>query len=217
MNPTISSVIVSAALVLIAFPTTAQTTGEPPLTEPIIAFLGGTAEALDFGTPHPDASAELAHFGDFVGVWRTESVVNVGGQTFRGWPGTWAWRHAVGGYGIRDLFHQAEADLPPPMAEFKRDNTLLTTRVFDPVIGRWRVFWISNANGFNGSPSGGAYEAVRTGDRIVMTKATEPGRPLSRIVFSDIAPNSFTWQNETSSDDGATWVAPVRVEARRIR
>ncbi|MEM6326847.1 MAG: hypothetical protein AAF791_06960 [Bacteroidota bacterium] len=187
------------------------------LPEAVVAFLGGDADQLDFGTANPDGPDAFDEFGAFVGVWRTESVVTVNGQTFRGWPGTWAWRHAIGGYGIRDLFHQDESDLPPPAVGFGRDSYLLTTRVFDPVIGRWRVFWIGNANGFNDSPSGGTYEAVRDGDRIVMTKPAEPGQPLSRVVFSEITPDSFTWRNETSTDDGATWSAPVRIEVRRIR
>lgn len=65
---------------------------------------------------------------------------------------------------------------------------------------RWRQTWVDNQGGYFalvGGPEGADFVLVnrRLGDDV----------PIQRMVFTDIAPESFTWRWQTSADSGATW------------
>jgi hypothetical protein len=55
----------------------------------------------------------------------------------------------------------------------------------------------------------------KQGDDIVQL-GNRPDGKLIRWSFSEIIPNSFRWQGETSDDQGATWRLNAEFFARRV-
>jgi hypothetical protein len=83
-----------------------------------------------------------------------------------------------------------------------------TIRFFDPKINAWRSTWIEPINGRVRRFIGRA-----DGEDIVLLSDEE--EPRLRWRFTDITPDSFTWQGEISHDAGATWTLEERMEASR--
>jgi hypothetical protein len=64
----------------------------------------------------------------------------------------------------------------------------------------WRQTWVDNQGGYFALTGG------QEGDRFVLTNTQlSEQAPLQRMVFEDIAQNSFTWRWQRSTDNGATW------------
>lgn len=189
-----------------------------PIPEAIVEFLGGDEKSLEFGSMGEGAPEEMAQFGQLTGLWHCHQYAFVQGQWFDGWDALWAWRYGVGGFVIEDYWYQPEANLPPTMTGFGRDVHLLNLRVFDSAAGFWRVAWLSNTNGVNGSTPFGTFEASLDGEgRLVMTPPPVEGQPLRRIVFQKMTAKSFEWLRQVSEDDGKSWETRFRIEATRIR
>jgi hypothetical protein len=62
--------------------------------------------------------------------------------------------------------------------------------------------------------------AQRDGDELRLEQrygALGPNPTIRRITYSKIAPDSFSWASDLSTDDGKTWaVNDLRIEAHRI-
>jgi len=68
---------------------------------PITSFLAG-----GFGELHPKAPPETAQFGQLVGIWRAEAEIRAGDGSWReSAPGYWAWKYAIDGFAVRDLWY----------------------------------------------------------------------------------------------------------------
>jgi len=181
---------------------------DPPA---LAAFLASGLGALDARAP-----AQTGEFGRLVGVWDVEQEIRKRDGSWAGtWPGVWAWKFAIDGYAVQDLFCQSGASLPPYMAGFGRDYLLTAIRVFDARSGRWRVAWMANGAGLTPGADFGTFEATLEEGRLVMTSAAASPMGDQRIVFSGFSDHAFLWESEFSSDGGATWQTVMRIRARR--
>jgi len=85
-----------------------------------------------------------------------------------------------------------------------------TIRFYDPSIDAWRSTRVEPVNGrvrrFTGRPA--------DGDILL---ASDEEDPRLRWRFTDIGPDSFTWQAEASHDGGRTWVFEEQMHATRRR
>ena len=73
--------------------------------------------------------------------------------------------------------------------------------VFAPKAGVWRQTWVDSQGGY--IPLTGGSE----GDGVTLTTLRNPKNPdaVNHMVFTDIQPESFTWNWESSKDGGKTW------------
>ena len=85
-----------------------------------------------------------------------------------------------------------------------------TIRFYDPSIDAWRSTWVEPVNcrvrRFTGRPA--------DGDILLVSNEEDP---QLRWRFTDIGPDSFTWQGEASHDGGRTWVFEEQMRATRHR
>ena len=182
-----------------------------PRTIPSIReFLGE-----DLGTRHEKAPPETEQFGRLVGLWTVETeMAGMTGELVESAPGIWAWKYAIDGFAVRDLWYQGADNLPPYMANLGRDYLLTANRIFDVASKRWQVAWMANGAGSVMGADFGTFTAVLEGDEIVMTSAPGPFG-TQRVVFHEIGADSFRWKSEYSMDEGKTWRLVMRMHARR--
>lgn len=84
--------------------------------------------------------------------------------------------------------------------------------VYQKITGTWRQTWVDNSSEYidlNGTFKGNK--------RIFITEGPGPdgNTVLKRMVFYNITENSFTWDWESSSDDGKTWKLLWRIHYKR--
>lgn len=168
-----------------------------------------------FGNRHPRAPAELEQFGRLAGIWEcTQEMRRQDGSWATVGTALWVWRYALGGFAIQDLWYQSEDSLPSYLGDLGHDYLLSGLRTYDVRTGKWKIAWTANGMGQTPGDDFGLLEAEWDGARMVLT--SPPGEyGLQRVTFHDIEPNSFTWVSEFSRDGGATWMAVMRVSARR--
>jgi len=190
----------------------AQGVGDPQSIAAIQAFL-----AEGFGALSPDAPPETRDFGRLVGLWRTEqSVMGPEGSWMGSAPGYWAWKYALGGFAVRDLWFQPEADLTPNMTHLNRDYMLTGMRIYDVRANEWKVAWMANGRGTLQGADFGTFVAEEESGNVIMSGPPIPGVGHQRVKFEGITDDSFEWYSEFSQDGGETWIAVMRVRATRI-
>lgn len=121
--------------------------------------------------------------------------------------GRWSARASFGGKVIEDHFVQ-QVDGVDAAAAF-------TLRTFCEETGRWEMVYL-----WAGQPATGvlAFVGRRVDDEMHLNlQALGPDGQvvLSRIRFFDITSESFSWENRTSVDNGATWFTATLLELRR--
>jgi len=82
--------------------------------------------------------------------------------------------------------------------------------VYDGTTGAWKVIWVNPVTGAENHLVG-----RRVGNEVVQEGRCADGS-LIRWSFIDIAPDSFTWRGERSTDDGATWILEREFFGRRM-
>lgn len=75
----------------------------------------------------------------------------------------------------------------------------LSYSVYIPREKKWRQTWVDDQGSYIDLEGG------QEGDTVVLTTLPREGAPQSRMVFSNITPNSFKWVWETKQKDG-TWL-----------
>lgn len=84
--------------------------------------------------------------------------------------------------------------------------------VFHKQTGTWRQTWVDSNQGYIDLE--GAFDGDK---RIFQTEGPGPnGKPMKkRMVFSNITKDSFTWDWESSMDDGKSWELHWRIHYKR--
>jgi hypothetical protein len=78
----------------------------------------------------------------------------------------------------------------------------MSVSTYDAQDGKWKQTWVDNAGNYI------ALVGEFKDGKMVFTRhtTTRQGRPvIQRMVFSDIKPDSFSWNWESSADEGKTW------------
>ena len=89
----------------------------------------------------------------------------------------------------------------------------MSVSTFDPATRRWRQTWVDNT---------GAYldfdAALVDGDMAFERAFLKDGqRVRQRMVFRDVTADAFTWDWQTSRDDGASWKTTWQIAYRRAK
>jgi len=180
-------------------------------TTPDRSGLGnGLIEALHVDRPDLIHADKLMLFGRFVGSWRLSWT---GTGTEPGLPaatiGELHFGWVLGGRAVQDIWIVPGRGEPgegqPPLAFHGS-----TIRFYDPSIDAWRSTWIEPINGrvrrFIGRDI--------AGDIVLLSEEDDP---QLRWRFTDIEPDSFTWEAEVSEDGGDSWHFDERMLATRSR
>jgi hypothetical protein len=116
-----------------------DTSASDPMNIPAIkSFLGG-----GFGAKHEKAPQELDQFGRLVGLWHVAAEMRRQDGTWaESAPGVWAWKYAIDGFAVRDLWYQGADNLPVYMANLGRDYLLTANRIYDVANKVWQVAWM---------------------------------------------------------------------------
>lgn len=83
--------------------------------------------------------------------------------------------------------------------------------VYNPKLKRWQQTWVDNNGAYIAMNSG-----VANGNLAIQTirNAATPNS-ASRMVFTNVKPDSFTWRWEATKDGGKTWKLSWRLEYKR--
>ncbi|MDX1587231.1 MAG: DUF1579 family protein [Balneolaceae bacterium] len=86
--------------------------------------------------------------------------------------------------------------------------------VYNPQRQRWHQAWADNQGGYINLT--GSFE----GNKRIFQTGPRPGPGgntiISRMVFYDISKATFTWDWESSTDQGETWELNWRIKYRRV-
>jgi hypothetical protein len=86
-----------------------------------------------------------------------------------------------------------------------------TLRLYDPGLDAWHILWSDPVRQFYTRQIGRA-----RGRDIVQEGRNDSGEAV-RWSFTDIAPDSFRWLGERSTDGGSDWQLQAEFRARRVR
>jgi hypothetical protein len=167
------------------------------------------SQALHSDGAHPELTAELGLFGQFVGPWALECMFyNPDGSEGTVMHGELRFGWVLGGRAVQDVWIVPGRDHPD---EGKAPGFHGTTiRFYDPDLGAWRSTWIDPPNNrvrrFIGRPVGTDIELI----------SDESIEPTWRWRFTGIAPDSFTWTSDKATEEQPSWTKEVRMRATRI-
>ncbi|GAA1996192.1 hypothetical protein [Microbacterium ulmi] len=157
--------------------------------------------------PEPSLAGELDLFGRLTGTWRVRNRYRSGpaepwAETERRWIFSWI----AAGRGIQDVIVGGDRSGDEAVAG-------TTVRAYDPAIDAWRVNWFGTQHGFFCALIARPHGA--DGIRQDGVEFTRGGDIPIRWNFSDITPDSFTWNGWSSPDGGATWWLEQHMDAVR--
>lgn len=178
-----------------------------------LALGAPTAVATPPGTPPPlpePAMPATAHdprhdFDFFHGRWSVENrrlrQRHAGADAWEEFPATLDCRPLLGGLGNLDEYRS-------------HDVHGLSLRLFDPATRQWSDRWASAGDGQLGAPALGGFAG---GVGTFVGRDTHAGQPvLTRMLWRDITPDGFTWEQAGSLDEGASWETNWIMRIRRV-
>lgn len=88
----------------------------------------------------------------------------------------------------------------------------LSHSTYVPLESCWKQTWVDNQGSYLDFKGG--FEA----DRMILSRqTTHEGKPIrQRMVWYDIAPETFEWSWERSGDDGVSWQVVWQIHYRRL-
>lgn len=147
-----------------------------------------SADAQQQDAPPPCSSAEFHQLDFWLGTW--DARWEEGGGTPAG-SGTNVITREYGGCVIQEAFDGGPAT-----------GGLIghSVSTYHAPVGKWRQTWVDNQGGYFALVGG------PEGDRFVLVSSRlRDNAAVQRMVFEDIAANSFTWRWQSTTDAGATW------------
>jgi hypothetical protein len=162
------------------------------------ASIGAAARAWDLARSFPvDAPSGTARDFDFLhGRWsvshRKLDARGVGSSDWRTWSGTAETRPLLGG-----LCNVEEHRIS------RANASGIAIRCFDEASGRWAIYWISEQDGKLQPP---VYGGFRGDEGLFGGVGTDDGRLVDiRFVWRRLSPDSASWEQAFSYDQGRTW------------
>lgn len=183
-----------------------------------LMFAQGPIQGLEASGPNSALKDKLDLFGQFVGDWDFDMVINrPDGSHVRG-NGEWHFGWTLDGRAVQDVWI-ARDDLSKANAPITEWGT--TLRFYDARQDLWHVVW--------GGPIRGnliTFIGKKIGDEIVMEIDSAQGMPVTqgspperrgRWIFDQVTPNSFHWRAVSSRDAGKTWQMDQEMFVRRAK
>lgn len=183
------------------------------MQEAVVATQHDPSPARPFGTPHPEAPAELEQFAFLIGAFRCESEAPGINPHDPATPVTlktlWRASYALDGRAIRD-------------ERIALGSVASNMRIFDAERNEWLIVFANAAPpvAFHQGPQvmGGTLAARQEGDAMVTRTETtaDDGSLLTSVTrFDAITSDGFTWSTQTLQGDTPVYgltMACVRTE-----
>ena len=149
------------------------------------------ASAQTANTP-PSPPAQNRQFDFWIGTWSLTWEGGTGTNTIR--------RECDGAVVVEDFAAQTGSALKG-----------MSVSVFDARAGQWRQAWVDNQGSYLDFTGG------LEGDRMVLSrKANVQGKDIvQRMVWYNIAQDTFDWNWERSDDEGKTWTVVWKIHYAR--
>lgn len=159
-------------------------------------------DALHADAAAPARAARMHAFGQFVGSWDLGvRWYDAAGDVLHEAPGEWHFGWILGGLAVQDVWIVPSQRRRDPLgAAMPWGDYGTSVRFFDPSIDAWRSTWIGPVRGLVI-----AFIARETASGVELLGSPEPGVRL-RWSFTDITATTFTWRNEETRGEDATWV-----------
>jgi hypothetical protein len=162
-----------------------------------------------YGRPNPKSPPELSQFAFIIGEWRCDVRVKEEDGEWQPYNATWVGRYILDGHVISDEYR---------MTNQKGELVVhgITFRFYSVEKKNWIMRWLSAA-GFWSELGSEELGGVRVTPETITFNYIDSFAPdvLSRVTFSNISENHFTWTGERFSNQGKTWAEFIVIEAHR--
>jgi hypothetical protein len=162
----------------------------------------------EYGSPNPKAPSELSQFAFIIGKWRCDVRAKGDNGTWQPYQATWVGRYILDGYVIAD-----ESRMTNPAGE--RVGHGMNLRSYSIEKKTWIMRWLDATRSSWVELGPEKLGGVRVTPKTITFNLIDTPDTLSRVTFSNISVNHFTWSEEKSLDQGKTWSRFVVIEARR--
>lgn len=162
-----------------------------------------------YGTKHPNAPAELAHFAFLIGRYGCDARLKVADGGWQNLKATWEGKYILDGYAVADDYR-----MTTPAGELIVLGT--NFRSYDAARKSWNVKWLNALTGAwmdLGTPELGGVQIDQQGIQYI-AKESPDSTTLSRATYTNISANHFTWIGEHSAD-GKVWDEFMVIECQR--
>ena len=160
------------------------------------------------GPHHEIATGAHGLFAPLAGSWDLEVFDLEGDGARRVANGEWHFGWVLEGRAMQDVLMVPSRGERRNGTPVKNNRCATTLRIFDPPSGLWRVHFFNPVN-----QTHEAFTAKHEGKDIVQTGDDANGATL-REVFSDIAPDFFSWRRELGDGFG-NWKVKSEYIAKR--
>ncbi len=173
----------------------------------VISANPGTPNSCDFGTPHPDAPAELQQFDFLAGNHRVE-VRRWQGEAFStgyleaAWNGRWG---LEGRAMIDEWFGVTFAEDIPP-------NLGVNVRIYDAENERWNMTWQQTAGGADNRLLGAAMGE----DGVLRMWQVHPEPETERFIYFEIIDDTHWARVDGTVEEDGTEVPSLRIDAFKV-
>lgn len=164
----------------------------------------------EHGHPNPKAPAELSQFAFIIGKWRCDVRVKGEDGAWQTYKATWIGRYILDGYVIADEYRMTSeaGELIVHGMNFRSYSVEKKT---------WLMRWLDATRSSWVELGSEQLGGVRVNPKTITFNLIDIFAPdaISRVTFSNISANHFTWSEEKSVDKGRTWTEFVVIEAHR--
>jgi hypothetical protein len=165
-----------------------------------------------YGSSNFNAPPELSQFAFIIGEWRCDVRAQGNGGNWQTYQATWVGRYILDGYVIADEYR---------MTNHAGELVVhgLNFRSFSVEKKAWVMRWLDATRSFWVELGPEELGGVRVSPEMITFHLIDKFAPdaISRVSFSNISADHFTWREEKSLDHGRTWAEFVAIEAYRAR
>ena len=164
----------------------------------------GLATELGAASAHPSLGNQAAVVGRLVGTWDVEytnfskdgKATRRTGEFIVGW--------VMDGRAMQILW------IVHPSGARKEREVYTNLHWFDPKSKAWRSAFVNPEHGSVATFSGGP-----VGQERFVLETQDFGSDQNRWSANDIRPDSFVWRDESSADEGKTWILQAEYRMKR--
>lgn len=151
----------------------------------LFCLLQISISAQEYGSPSPNAPAEIEDWKELIGKCKCQSVSRNNDGT---WQDTtqmeWIFQYIMDGLAVQDITYKADG------------KHSMSIRQYHPDSAAWYVTYFS---GTAPSSKPGTWKGNRQGDKIILymdQKAPNGQQGMYKITFSDISDQGYNWLGE---------------------
>lgn len=159
-----------------------------------------------------DAPAELTHWDNMIGKWRTkEEGLKPDGSGWEASKGAdWIFYRTMDGWAIQDEYFSPPLDTVLDDPAKRQIGTNI--RIFNPEKKQWLMAWATKAG-----KTVDLYTATSSPEKIVMLGRPGNAGKFRRITFFDMQKDSFEWTLEFSDDGESNWLEVYKIHGTRVK